>query len=186
MTHTQNLYIVIHGLTCFVISQLFSVARHVGGLKLGSKRAHLYVRFSILPLSQQTNYTSSGIIRHYVVVFVCLHFCLTRYQSAQRALFYASAQHIYQFVYLSIPFFHISLSISQALYIFPYWSFSINLYIYLFIYLIFFISIHLYIPVYPYLSIYRHEINSALQFGNDLVMNTHDVCENVKRIRNPT
>ena len=39
------------------------------------------------------NHVSSGIIRHYVVAFVCLHFCLTRYQSAQfirRALHYAS------------------------------------------------------------------------------------------------
>ena len=28
---------------CFVVSQLFSVARHVGRLKLGSKPAQLYV-----------------------------------------------------------------------------------------------------------------------------------------------
>ena len=31
----------------------FSVARHVGCLKLGSKHALLYVRLSIMPLSQQ-------------------------------------------------------------------------------------------------------------------------------------
>ena len=42
---------------------------------------------------RSANHISSGIIRHYVVTFVCLHFCLTGYQSAQfirRALHYAS------------------------------------------------------------------------------------------------
>ena len=62
---------------CFVVSQLFSVSRHIGRLKLGSKPAQLYVRFSIIPLSQQANHVSSGIIRHYVVAFISLHFCLT-------------------------------------------------------------------------------------------------------------
>ena len=38
---------------CSVVWQLFSVARHVGRLKLGSKPAHLYVRLSIIPLGQQ-------------------------------------------------------------------------------------------------------------------------------------
>ena len=61
---------------CFVVSQLFSVARHVGHLKLESKPAQLYVRLCIIPLSQQVNYVRSGIIRHYVVAFVCLHFAL--------------------------------------------------------------------------------------------------------------
>ena len=31
---------------------------------------------SIIPLSQLANHVSSGIIRHYVVAFVCLHFAL--------------------------------------------------------------------------------------------------------------
>ena len=38
---------------CFVISQLFSMARNVGGLKLGSKHAQLYVRLSNKPLGQR-------------------------------------------------------------------------------------------------------------------------------------
>ena len=38
---------------CFVVSQLFSVARHVGCWKLRSKTAKLYVRLSIRPLGQQ-------------------------------------------------------------------------------------------------------------------------------------
>ena len=38
---------------CFVVSQIFSVARDVGRLKLGSKPAQIYVRLSIRPLGQQ-------------------------------------------------------------------------------------------------------------------------------------
>ena len=55
-----------------------------------------FFRHSIIPLSQQANHISSGIIRHYVVTFICLHFCLNGYQSAQliqRALHYASGSH---------------------------------------------------------------------------------------------
>ena len=61
---------------CFIVSQLFCAARHVGRLKLGSKPAQLYVRLSIISRSQQANHVSSGIIRHYVVAFICLHFAL--------------------------------------------------------------------------------------------------------------
>ena len=35
----------------FVVSQLISVARHVGMFKLGLKPAQLYIRLSIIPLS---------------------------------------------------------------------------------------------------------------------------------------
>ena len=78
---------------CYVISQIFSVARYSGHLKLGLKPAQIYVRLSITPLSQQAKHVSLGIIRHYVLAFVCLHFCLIGCQSAQfirRALHYAS------------------------------------------------------------------------------------------------
>ena len=88
------IYIYCHPQTdYFVVSQLFSVARHVGWLKLGSKPTQLYIRLSIISLSQQANHVSSRIIRHCVVVSVCLHFCLTGYQSGEfirRALHYAS------------------------------------------------------------------------------------------------
>ena len=48
------IYIYCHPQTyCFVVSQLFSVARHVGRLKLASKSAQLSVRLSIRPLGQQ-------------------------------------------------------------------------------------------------------------------------------------
>ena len=70
-------YISCHPRTdYFVISQLFSVARHVGRFLLGSKPDQLYVRLSILSLSHQVTYVSSGIVRHYVVTFVCLYFAL--------------------------------------------------------------------------------------------------------------
>ena len=46
-------YIYCHPQTeCFVESQLFSVARHVGCLKLGLKPSQLYVRLSIRLLGQ--------------------------------------------------------------------------------------------------------------------------------------
>ena len=61
---------------CFVVSQLFSVARHIRRLKLKSKPVQLYNRLCILPISQQVSHVSTGIIRHYVVAFVCLHFAL--------------------------------------------------------------------------------------------------------------
>ena len=49
---------------CFVVSQVFSVARHAGRLKLGSKPTQLFVRLCILPLGQQTTHVISGIITH--------------------------------------------------------------------------------------------------------------------------
>ena len=72
---------------------LYHNSSHVEDLKLGSKPTQLYVRIRIIPLSQLANHISSGIIRHLVVAFVCLHLYLTGYQSAQfvrRALHYAS------------------------------------------------------------------------------------------------
>ena len=65
---------------CFVVSQLFSVARHVGRLKLGSKPAQLYVRLSIRQPGQKVYYVGKGIMRYHVATaaapFVCLHFIL--------------------------------------------------------------------------------------------------------------
>ena len=59
------IYIYCHPQTdSFIVSQLFSVARHIGCLKLGSKPAQFYVRLRIILLSQQANHVSLGIIRH--------------------------------------------------------------------------------------------------------------------------
>ena len=38
---------------CFDLSELFSVARHVGRSKPGSKATKLYVRLNLRPLGQQ-------------------------------------------------------------------------------------------------------------------------------------
>ena len=82
-TFSYKLYIYIYiyiycqpQTDCFIVSQLTSVVRHVGRFKLELKPTQLYVRFSIIPLSHQSTYVSSGIIRQYVVAFVCLHFAL--------------------------------------------------------------------------------------------------------------
>ena len=99
-THTHThiyiyiyIYIYCHPQTdCFVVSQFFNVARHLGYLKLGSKPTQIYIRLSIIPLSQHATNITSGMIRFYVVTFVCLHndladtkvlnlfeeFCITR------------------------------------------------------------------------------------------------------------
>ena len=52
------------------------MARLVGRFKLRSKLVQLYVRLSIIPLSYQMIWVSSGIIRHYVVAFVSSYFAL--------------------------------------------------------------------------------------------------------------
>ena len=71
------IYIYCHSQTdSFFVPQLFTVARHVGGFKLGLKSGQRYGRLTILPHSQQSTYVSSRIFRHYVVTFVCLHFAL--------------------------------------------------------------------------------------------------------------
>ena len=43
---------------CFIVLQLFSVARHIEHLKLGLKPAQLYVRLCLRPLSQQAYHIS--------------------------------------------------------------------------------------------------------------------------------
>ena len=53
------IYIYYHPqIDCFVVSQLFSGARHAGRLKLGSKPAQLYVRLRIRALGQQAYHVS--------------------------------------------------------------------------------------------------------------------------------
>ena len=52
-THTHtHIYIYCHPQTdCFVLSELFTVARHVGRIKSGSKPVQIYVRHSIRQLT---------------------------------------------------------------------------------------------------------------------------------------
>ena len=79
MLLNKQIYVYIHRhqqTDCFVVSQLISVARHAGRFKLGLKPTQLYVRLSIVLLIHKSTNVSSGIIRHYIVAFVCLHFAL--------------------------------------------------------------------------------------------------------------
>ena len=72
------IYIYCHPQTdCFILSELFSVARHVGRSKLGSKPIELYIRLSLRPLGQQAYHVwLREFLRYYVVTaaVVCLHF----------------------------------------------------------------------------------------------------------------
>ena len=71
------IYINCHPWTnCFVVSKLISVVRHAGRFKLESKPTQLYVRLSIILLSQGSAYARSGIMRHQVVALACSHFAL--------------------------------------------------------------------------------------------------------------
>ena len=68
-THTHThiyIYIYSHPQTdCFVLSELFSVTRHAGHSKPGSKSVQLYVRVSLRPLSQQADY-GKGIFKVFI------------------------------------------------------------------------------------------------------------------------
>ena len=58
-----------HPLTdCFIVSQLFSVARHTGCFKLESKSAYLYTRLDILPLSQFGDLHQLGKLTHFALL----------------------------------------------------------------------------------------------------------------------
>ena len=79
------IYIYIYCLQqtdCFVVPQLFSVARLLRCLNLGSKPAQIYVRLSITLLGQQAYHVGQGIISFYVATataeLVGLHFILYR------------------------------------------------------------------------------------------------------------
>ena len=93
------IYIYCHPQTdCFVLSELFSVARHTRCSKPGSKPIHLYVRLNLRPIGQQTDHVWLREILRYlwsnsssVHLFTFLY--PISYQSAQffrRALHYAS------------------------------------------------------------------------------------------------
>ena len=72
------IYIYCHPqIDCFVLSELFSVARHVGCSKPGSKPIQLYVRLTLRPLGQQAYHVwLREFFRYYVATAaasVCLH-----------------------------------------------------------------------------------------------------------------
>ena len=83
---------ILSSTDCFVVSQLFSNARHAGRFKVGSKPAYLYARLSILPLSHLDDLCQRGNYYALCMSFRLFTFCATRYRSAlfdRRALLYA-------------------------------------------------------------------------------------------------
>ena len=61
------IYIYSHPQTdCFVLSELFSVARHGGRSKTESKPVQLYDRQSFRPLGQQRTTLATGIFRYFI------------------------------------------------------------------------------------------------------------------------
>ena len=80
VTNFKYIYIYIYShpqTDCLVLSELFSVARHVGLSKLGSKPIQLYVRLRLRPLGQQAYHVwLREFLRYYVetAAAVCLHF----------------------------------------------------------------------------------------------------------------
>ena len=61
----------------FIVSQLFSVARHAEHFKLGSKPSYLYTSLVSCHSAISATYVTSGIITHFVLGFGCLHFVLS-------------------------------------------------------------------------------------------------------------
>ena len=86
------IYIVIHTQTVSLYKNSSAWLEHMRRFKLGLKTDQLYVRLNNILLSQQANVTT-GIIKHYIVAFVYLRFCLpdTRVLSSfEELLHYAS------------------------------------------------------------------------------------------------
>ena len=72
------IYIYCHPQTdCFVVSQLFSVARHARFSKLGSKHGWLIYQPKILPHSYKETSISEGILNSYVSLLFVLFFLFT-------------------------------------------------------------------------------------------------------------
>ena len=98
-TTSATIYIYSHPQTdCFVLSELFSVARHAGRSKPGSKPVQLYVRLSFRPVGHQADLVDKGNFKVFYLAaaaaaFVYIFLYPIGYQSAQffrRALHYAS------------------------------------------------------------------------------------------------
>ena len=92
------IYIVIHRQSCFVLSELFSVARQVRFPKLGSKPGRLKRQSKILPLSHEQTCANKGNLNAYVSqLFFCLHIPASRLPRARfilRALHYANGNYL--------------------------------------------------------------------------------------------
>ena len=103
------IYIYCHPQTdCFVLSELFIVAWHVGCSKPGSKPIQLYVRLSLRSLGQQAYHIWLWeFLRYYVVTAtaVCLHFytlSATRVPNSfeELCIMWAAAENSFIYIYI--------------------------------------------------------------------------------------
>ena len=116
-----------------------------------TKPIQLYVRLTIIPLSLQSTYVSSGIIRHYVIPFPCVHFTLpdTRELNLYEELCItrvAAVIYIYIYIYIIIRFFiiyHCFISLLISISLFPP-SLSLPLSLSLSLYIYIYMSAHIY------------------------------------------
>ena len=70
---------------CFVLSELFSVARHAGRSKPGSKPIQLYVRLSLRPLGRQYIYIYIYIYIYglsYIYIYICIREAMVIFQQS--------------------------------------------------------------------------------------------------------
>ena len=92
-----HIYIYSHPQTdCFILSELFSVARHAGRSKPGSKPVQLYARLCYRPLGHQADHVGKGNFKVFLFLetaaaaFVYIFLYPIGYQSAQ---FFRRASH---------------------------------------------------------------------------------------------
>ena len=162
----------------FVVSRLFSVARHIGRLKLGSKPAQLYVRLSIRPLGQQAYHVG---LRDNKVLCSNLKSCIhlfTFYTLPDARVLDSFEElrsqvwpvvkcdiyiytyiyiYIYTYIYIYIHIYiyiYVYMYIYIYVYIYTYMYIYICIYIYMYIYICIYIDIYMYIYVYIYICIY--------------------------------
>ena len=77
------IYIVIHRQICFILSELFNVARQARFPKLGSKPSWLKCQSKILPLSQEETSASEGNLNAHVShLFLFTYILLTATESS--------------------------------------------------------------------------------------------------------
>ena len=81
------IYIYCHPQTdCFVLSELFGVARHAGRLKPGSIPVHFYARLSFRPFGHQADHFGQGNFKVFILAKQQQPFLHFYTQSATRVL----------------------------------------------------------------------------------------------------
>ena len=107
------IYIVIHRQTCFVLSELFRVARQARFPKLGSEPAWFKLQAKILPLSHEENSASEENLNAYVSqLFLFTYVLFTTTESSihmkslalrwWQTIYFSRYIYIYIYIYLCV------------------------------------------------------------------------------------